>query len=530
MGEHEIAPGLHGETGWRAAESPLVLAIDIGSSSVRALMFDARGFQVAGSERQVNYRLQTTTDGGWFGDPDMVFDLVCECVDAAVALAGDHSTKIGAVATASYWHSLMGVDAELCPTTPMLMWGDTRSGDDVDALQELIDPAVTHQQTGCRFHSSYWPAKLLWLRRTRPDIMTRTATWCSFPDYVEMRLRGSRQTSVSMASGTGLLHIEDSTWHRPLLDALEIAPAHLPELMDRDAPLPSMKRNWQERWPRLAHVPWYPAIGDGAAANLGTGAVGPDRLAITIGTSGAMRLITADAETRHLDLSDRIWSYRLDRRHRVTGGALSNGGNVTGWLARQFAGGDFAGVTAEAERVPPDGHGLTVLPLLAGERSPTWNDAASGVFAGLTLTAQRGQIYRATLEATAYRLAAIYDALRPFVTSEHEIFVNGAAAQKSPLWLQIIADTLGRPLAALDADAEASARGAAIAALNVLGVLPTIRPETPSVRRSFDPDLSNHAIYQAGIRRQSRLEAAMLPFWQSTHTRDRTSAFLDRRR
>ena len=492
---------------------PLALAIDIGSSSVRALTFDARGFQVADSELQLHYRLHTTSDGGWFGDPDTLFELVCECIDGALGRAGDHTAGIGAVATSCFWHSLMGVDADLRPTSRVLMWGDTRSGDDVDTLHTLLDPAITHQDTGCRFHSSYWPAKLLWLERTHPDVVATTTTWCSFADFVDMRLRGSRQNSISMASGTGLLHIDDSTWHRPLLDALDLDPERLPELVDRDDPLPPLSREWLARWPQLSDVPWFPAIGDGAAANVGTGAVGPDRIAITIGTSGAMRVITDDAETAQIDLSDRIWSYRLDRDHRVTGGALSNGGNVTGWLARKLAGGDFAAITAEAERVAADGHGLTILPLLAGERSPGWNDDATGIFAGVTLATLRGHIYRATLEATAYRFAAIYKALQPFVASEHHIFVNGGAALRSPLWLAIIADTLGQPVSALDADAEASARGAAIAALQVIGAMSSIRPDAPSVRRQFEPDPANNRAYQEGIRRQARLEAAMLKFW-----------------
>ncbi len=516
MGEQQTPQNTHGETTWQEAIVPLALSIDIGSSSVRALTFDARGFQIRGSEHQIPYRLHTTTDGGWFGDADTLFELVCDCIDGALGRAGDHTVGIGAVATSTYWHSLMGVSADLHPTSPVLMWGDTRSGNDVNTLHTLLEGASTHQETGCRFHSSYWPAKLLWLERTQPDVVATTTTWCSFADFVDMRLHGSRQTSISLASGTGLMRIDDSTWHTPLLDALDLGPERLPELVDRDAPLPPLLRDWFSRWPQLRDVPWFPAIGDGAAANVGTGAVGPDRIAITIGTSGAMRVITDDAETARIGLSDRIWSYRLDRDHRVTGGALSNGGNVTGWLARKLAGGDFEVVTAEAEQVGADRHGLTILPLLAGERSPGWNDDATGVFAGVTLATRRSHIYRATLEATAYRFAAIYEALQPFVASEHHIFVNGGAALQSPLWLAIIADTLGQPVSALDADAEASARGAAIAALQVIGALPSIRPDSPSVRRRFEPDPANNRAYQEGIRRQARLEAAMLTFWEGS--------------
>lgn len=503
------------ETSWQDAEAPLVLAIDIGSSSVRALMFDARGLQVHLSESQIPHRLHTSPDGGSEADPETLFELVSESIDQALVLAESRLSDIGAVATSSFWHSLMGVDRTGHPTSPVFMWADKRSGDDVDRLRQTLDAKSMHQATGCRFHSSYWPAKLIWLQRAHPGIVAETQKWCGFSDFVDMRLRGVLQTSISMASGTGLLNTEHSVWHQPILDAIEITAEQLPQLVDRDSPLPTLTSSWRSRWRPLADVPWFPALGDGAAANLGTGAVGNDRIAITIGTSGAMRVITDDATTPTAVLSDTIWSYRLDRRHRVTGGALSNGGNATGWLARHFAGGDFDLLTAEAARIDPDGHGLTILPMFAGERAPSWNDDASVVFAGMTLATLPGHIYRGTLEATAYRFAAIHDALIPLLTEDYEIYVNGAAALKSPLWLQIIADTLGRPVAALDAEAEASARGVAVAALESLGEITYLRPDSPAIKVSYKPDPAAHMVYLAAKDRQAQLENAMVAFWDA---------------
>lgn len=506
--EHE-----HAETNWSDAEAPLVLAIDIGSSSVRALIFDARGLQIEYSEHQIPHRLHTTADGGSEADAENLFQLVTECIDQVLELGSERLSDIGAVATASFWHSVMGIDATGTPTSPVYMWADKRSGDEVPRLRESLDARQLHQETGCRFHSSYWPAKLRWLRDERPAIVRETRTWCSFSDFVDRRLRRCLQTSISMASGTGLLRTETSTWHETLLDALDLDASQLPELVDRDESLPPLTAAWKSRWPALADVPWYPAIGDGAGANLGTGAVGNDRIAITIGTSGAMRVVTEDATTPAAVLSDRIWSYRLDRKHRVTGGALSNGGNVTGWLARYLAGGNFDILTESAARMAPDSHGLTVLPLFAGERSPSWNDDASGVLAGLTLATRPGHIYRAVLEATAFRFASIHEALVPLIAQDHEIFVNGAAALKSPLWLQIISDTLGLPISALDAEAEASARGVAIAALEAIGALESIRPDTPMIKDTYHPDIDASGVYKAAWQRQAALEEAMTEVW-----------------
>lgn len=491
---------------------PFILSLDLGSSSIRALLYDACGDQIQDSETQVTHHLRITHDGGSEGDVIALFELVCTCIDGVMSWAGNHAANIGAVATCCFWHSLLALDKVGKPVSPVLMWSDKRSGADVPELVSRIPPETLHQRTGCRPHSSYWPAKMLWFQRTEPEIWSTVARWLSFSDYVIFRLTGDVLTSLSMASGTGLLDISGNTWDETVLGAVDVTPETMPRLVDRDIPLPSLLPGFARRWPSLGRVPWYPAIGDGAAANVGAGCVGANRIAITVGTSAAMRVITddtADRESPRTSIPSRIWNYRLDRAHRVVGGALSNAGNVTGWLAEHLAGGEFEGLSARAAEIPPDGHGLTVLPFLAGERSPSWNDAATGTFSGLRLSTSPGDIFRATLEATAYRIATIYDDLTGQVEVDHEIHINGAAALSSPLWIQIITDTLGHQVEAVDAEAEGSARGAALCALETLGVRPDLRADAGSSSQLYTPNLTHHAIYADARRRQDRLEAAI---------------------
>ncbi|MBA2247763.1 MAG: gluconokinase, partial [Chloroflexia bacterium] len=428
------------------AVAPLVLAIDIGSSSIRALLFDGHGRQLQGSETQLSHELVTSPDGGSEADAAALLDLTLRCIDGAVRHAATHSVEIGAVGVSCFWHSLLGVDRNGDPTTPVLMWSDKRAGPDVATLRDRIDAETLHQETGCRPHSSYWPAKLLWLQRTDPDAWNATRGWLSFADFVTRRLQGDRATSLSMASGTGLFDTARLDWHDNAMIAAGVDSGTMPTLIDRDVPLPPLLPQFASRWPALAAIPWFPAIGDGAAANVGAGCVGRDRIAVTVGTSAAMRMIIEHAapSDQREKIPDRIWCYLLDRTHKVLGGALSNGGNVTEWLAGTMAGGGFEELTESAARLGPDAHGLTLLPFLAGERSPSWNDSATGTLSGVTLSTTSGDIYRAALEATAYRIAAIHDDLRPLAADACEIHANGSAVLNSPLWLQIIADTLGR--------------------------------------------------------------------------------------
>lgn len=493
------------------AREPLVLAIDVGSSSVRALLYDGAGSQVADSERQLAYTQRMTPDGGSESDPAVLLDLVTRAVDGVVNNPDLRGAPIAAVGMTSFWHGLMGIDGSGAPCTPVFMWSDKRSGDDAIGLATGLDVRDVHQRTGCRIHSSYWPAKIRWFQRTQPDAFLRVQHWLSVTDYLHLELFGQLATSISMASGTGLLNGITLDWDEEMLDVLDLDANHLPVINDRSLPYRGLRRDLTARWPVLASVPWYPAIGDGAAANVGAGCVGANQIAMTIGTSAAMRLlVTGDVgHERPTALPHRIWRYQLDREHQVLGGALSNGGNVTGWFANHLARGDFDALTEAAKLIEPDGHGLTILPFLAGERSPSWTENATGTISGMRLSTTAGDLFRATLEATAFRMAAIYDDVKLLAAPAHEIHANGAAVLSSPLWLQIIADALNHQLHAVDAEAEASARGAAICTLESLGALASLRDLDNTVSESYSPDGAAHVRYRRARERQSTLETAI---------------------
>jgi gluconokinase len=166
-------------------------------------------------------------------------------------------------------------------------------------------------------------------------------------------LTGVLQTSVSMASGTGLLNAMSLQWDEELTGHFGLTAAALPTIVDRTDAYPPLHSVFRQRWPALANVPWYPAIGDGAAANVGSGCVTPDRIAMTIGTSAAMRVIlTSPAGGLPIDVPERIWRYRLDRDHAVVGGALSNGGNVAAWVAERSEVASIGELSAGAAMVP----------------------------------------------------------------------------------------------------------------------------------------------------------------------------------
>lgn len=208
-----------------------MLALDVGTSSTRAMLFDREGRAVEGLETQTPYRLRTTPDGGVEGDADQLIDVAAAAIDETLRRAGSLAEQIAGVGVSAFWHSLMGVagggDAggELRALTPVFSWADTRSAAAADALRaEMIergdDLGEVHDRTGCVIHTSYWPAKLRWLQAARPDLAEARGPvrWLGYGDYLLARFTGRVACSVAMASGTGLLNQHTADWDGPFLD------------------------------------------------------------------------------------------------------------------------------------------------------------------------------------------------------------------------------------------------------------------------------------------------------------------------
>lgn len=484
---------------------PLALTIDIGSSSVRAVVFDADARQIMNSEHRERYRLEITPDGGSMCDPLRIRRLVAKCVRKACEKLGARVSDIAVVGISCHWHSLMGLNRNGDPVTPVYMWSDKRASVDAEVLSTQLDEWEAHQRTGCRLHSSYWPSKLRWLHRTRVGALPEVATWCGLGDWLVLADGAPITTGLSMASATGMLNTAEQIWDETLLDLVGIQATQLPTIVDRSVEIPPGDIH-PELIPEGLNARWYPAIGDGAAANIGASAVGRDRIALTIGTSGAIRLVRPVSESAQLPPS--LFRYLVDSKTEVIGGALSNGGNMMSWLTSLTGQKDHQVAMAASSRIAPDSHGLTILPFFAGERAPSWQDRVAGTITGMTLDTSSNHLHRALLETTALRFATVYEAVATFATVDHVIVASGGALLQAPLWMQITADALGHAIRALPTRTEASARGVAVAALESAGILPSLRTNL-DVRRQYEPVSINTEIYRLARKRQDALERAV---------------------
>ena len=433
-----------------------VLALDVGTSSVRA-----RVFGESAAEGEPARREYAGED-----DPDRIVALVRDAIAEADAGSFD------AAGTSCFGHSLIALDANGRPLTPLLGWRDTRSADAADWLLRRLDAATVHTRTGAQIHTSYWPAKLAWLARERADVFRTAARFVSFPEYLYARLLDERDVpmSLSVASGTGLLSLETLDWDEELLTTLGVG---------------------RDRLPRISGEPvgtWHLAWHDGTCANVGAGCVTRERAALTIGTSGAFRTVYA---TESPMPRPGLFLFRVDERRVVEGGALSDGGNIYRWLRDTFA-----SVDGSLAGRDPDSHGLTFVTLLGGERSPGWHQHAKGVIHGLTFATTPLDIRQAALEGVAFRFADVAE-LMPEV---QEVVATGGALLRDEDWCQIVADALGRAIT-VSGVREASLRGAAVLTLECLGV----SPPAPPLGRTYEPRRDHADAYLAARERQREL-------------------------
>jgi gluconokinase len=432
-----------------------VLALDVGTSSVRVQAFDERG-RPQGDTAKEKYATN---------DPDEVVELARSCL-------GDKRDDVDAVGTSCFGHSLLALDEQGRPLTPILGWRDTRSADAAEWLVRRVDAAAVHARTGCHIHTSYWPAKLAWLASQEPDLFRRARRFVSFADYLYMQLLETDEipTSLSLASGTGLLDLGTRTWDSELLETLGVDETRLPRI--DEAPVDG----------------WFPAWLDGPCSNVGIGCVTRERAALMVGTSGAFRTVY---ETEAPMPRPGLFLYRVDADRVAEGGALSDGGNMHHWLTEILR--NSEGSLADRD---PSSHGLTFVTLLGGERSTGWHQHARGVIHGLTFDTTAMDIRQAALEGIGFRFADVLD-LMPEV---QEIVATGGALSKDTDWCQIMADALARPIVLSHVD-EASLRGAAVLALERLGE----RVEEPTTGETIEPRVEHADEYRAARERQRAL-------------------------
>lgn len=476
-----------------------IIGVDIGTTSTKAIAFRPDGQVVVSHYRE--YPIYQPQAGYSEQDPEEVLAAVTHTLGQV--LASVNQSQVLGISFSSAMHGLMAVDASGQPLTRCLIWADNRSQAQAEALQPSASGQDICYHTGTPIHPMSPLCKLLWMRENQPGLLVRAHKFISLKEYVFYRYFGQYLIDYSLASATGLFDIRQLTWYAP---ALALAGVRAEQLSSPVSTLHQVRELLPEiaRQLGLQHpVPFICGASDGCLANLGSGASQPGQAALTIGTSGAIRVTSPTPGTEN---QQRLFSYILKPGHYVVGGPVNNGGLILRWFRDQFAtdlkeqaarqGQDpYELLIAQAAAVPAGAQGLVFLPYLLGERAPIWDAAARGLFFGVGIHHTRAHFGRAVLEGILMGLYQICRALEETTGTIHEIHAGGGFA-RSAIWVQLLADIFNKKVV-LTQTIESSAWGAALLGLEALGWQPAAGPQAlPKNGQVFMPDAARHAVYQ----------------------------------
>ena len=522
----------------------LIAAVDIGTSSTRVLLFD--GARFTGQSAAVEYALKSPAPGAAELDPMEVMHALAECLRA---LTQQTRQAIECVALSSAMHSLLAVDVRGAPLTAVYTWADNRAAAILPLFEESLPPTVfgqsLYRETGVPLHPMSPLLKLVWLRRTQPALFAAADKFVSIKEFVCHQLFGRWLADHSIASASGLYSLTRGDWCDAALATAGVTRAHLSVLAAPETVLSGLPAGYAAAMNLAADTPFVLGASDGCLANLGAGLLAgrtatARRAVLTIGTSGALRMASATPAT---DTAMRTFCYVLAQDQYVTGGATNGGGLPLRWLRDNFpqlrlglpgsaldgaanvsgvsaantrtAGDAYAALAALAQQAPPGAGGLLFHPYLAGERAPLWNADARASFIGLNFSHGPAHLVRAVMEGVLFNLAMILDVLEELAGGPVDDIIAGGGFARSPFWLQMAADLLGRPLTVAD-NPESTAQGAALLAMKAMRRVATLDEavaQLPAATRRITPDTATHARYAALQPIFNDVPATLAPFY-----------------
>ena len=458
--------------------SHYVIGVDIGTTSTKAVLFNPEGVEIR--KQAVEYPLLTPTPTTAEQDPDEIFAAVVRSIRLLVQETGVQPSEILCVSFSAVMHSLIAVNAEGKPLTKSITWADNRSAAWAQKIRQEHQGHAIYCRTGTPIHPMSPLPKLMWLRYEQPDLFGQAVRFLSIKEYVFYRLFAEYVVDYSVASATGLLNLEQLAWDQEALELAGISADQLSTLVPTTHVLRGMRPEFAAEMGLAVETPVVMGASDGVLANLGVGAIAPGVVAVTIGTSGAVRAVLDRPRT---DPQERLFCYALTEQHWVIGGAVNSGGIVLRWVRDHLMGPEvstahllgqdpYTILTAIATRVPPGAEGLLFHPYLAGERSPLWDANARGSFFGLRLHHTKAHFVRAALEGVIYNLYLVLQGLENAIGGVKSIQATGGFA-RSELWRQILADVFNRDVI-VPKTYESSCLGAAVLGLYALQHLPTL--------------------------------------------------------
>lgn len=462
------------------------LAVDIGTSSVRAMVFSNYGEIL--SRSQTEYRQICSAPGFEEQNPDEILEAAFATI--ASCLKGfDDKQSIACISFSSQMYGIFAVDYDAHPLCHNILWSDSRSVQEERFIKREWDGSLLYKTTGCPVNSIYCLPKLLWIKNNLPEVFEQAALFVSIKSYVIHALTGLWVEDWSMASATGFFDVTSHQWFEYAIAKLGIEKERLCRLVAPETVLDFKNPRLLNEWGLSESVKVVPASGDGPLANVGSGAWEVGDINVDLGTSGAMRVVL-DHSSR--ESNSGLWCYCLSSDRWAYGGILTNAGNAYKWLAENigfYVGNqpvDMDKLNELTKKIPLGAEGLLFLPYLRAARSPYWDSSLKGVLYGLAPRHNVGHIAMALFESIAFDLLKILDSMKKQVNIKEFIIFTGGLS-KSKLMPQILADVLDCEIRVPNEN-EGSIKGAAIIGFKAMGVLTQL---------SFDANHDGYTSYRS---------------------------------
>lgn len=478
-----------------------MLGVDLGTTSTKAVLFDRKGNAV--SQSSIEYPLNVPEPGAAEQDPDEILAAVKTSIRTAMQNSRIKKQELKLISFSAAMHSVIAVDKEGKLLTPSITWADQRSEPYAEQIKQQTGLEL-YKKTGTPIHPMSPLTNICWIREENPEIFKKTAKFIGIKEYVFHALFNEYVVDHSIASATGLFNIYTMDWDNEALEIAGIDKEHLSRLVPTTTQFKGIDLQLAEELNIDPEVPFIIGANDGCLANLGVDAVMPGEVAITIGTSGAIRTVTDKPIT---DEKGRTFCYALTENHWVIGGPVNNGGMVLRWLRDELCAEEvieaklidkdpYDLITERISQVPAGAEGLLFHPYLSGERAPSWNANARGSFFGLAMHHKKQHMMRAVLEGISMNMYMVLLALEELIGTPKEVRATGGFAH-SDVWRQLVADIFGQEVH-VPKTVESACLGAAILGLYALGEIEDLSEvkgmvQTETINR---PDENETAIYK----------------------------------
>lgn len=487
-----------------------LLGIDIGTGSLKGLAVDKTGTVL--STQQFSYPLIQDTEDQCEQDPNLIWQALIMCIHKLVS---DLQSNPSGIVLSSAMHSLILMGENDVPLTNIITWADNRAGNIAERIQKSAMGEMLYEQTGTPIHAMSPLCKIIWFRENNKEIFDQTKKFISIKEYLWFKIFQVYETDYSIASATGLMDIESLQWNENAMSLAGINSNRLGKLVDtnyvRTNPIPSIAKD--------LNIPsttsFVIGASDGCMANLGSFATGKGIAALTIGTSGAVRVASPKPV---YNFSAMTFNYRLDANTYICGGPTNNGGVVLKWYAQNFlkksltSASDYQELLKKINTTSPGAEGLVFLPYILGERAPIWNSDSCGVFFGIKSHHTQEHFTRAVIEGISMALYNIAENMERCGLAIEQINVSGGFVHSTE-WLQIIANIFRKKICLINTS-DASALGAAYLGMKTLRIIGDYKELTPKNTKDILPDDKVADTYKVQYQRYQDLYKSLIPFMQ----------------